>query len=402
MWSGWANRPGRSRELVGWIILMLGAGALQLPALGRMATHGVDIVQFELMRTTAQAVRLTQALGVDGLDAVRQQLYIDFVYLVLYGIVLSGACVLLAARAARRGHPVLAAAGESFAVLAVIAAACDAAENIALLAVTFGHTAQPWPGTASAFAATKFILIVLTLVFLLVGVALSARNRNRHGDGDASAFADAGPDSAMDAGPDEDAGPLATASDGPPPTIGENRQPGWRTKWYNLGEALYNNLVTYIPSHNLRAGVLRLFGAKVGRQCTFMRGTTVFGIESLDVGDEVVIGFRCVLHARGGLTIGSNVILSSDVHFIPGHHDINSADFQGYVFPVVIEPYAWVTSRSTIMAPAHIGRGAVVSACSLVRGDVEAMTVVAGTPAKVIGQRTGELTYPTVFRPLFY
>ena len=388
MWSGWANRPGRSRELVGWIILMLGAGALQLPALGRMATHGVDIVQFELMRTTAEAVRLTQVLGVDGLAAVRQQLYIDFVYLVLYGIVLSGACVLLAARAARRGHPALAAAGESFAVLAVIAAACDAAENIALLAVTFGHTAQPWPGTASAFAATKFILIVLTLAFLLIGVALTARNRNHNGDGDASTFVDAAP--------------LATASDGPPPTIGENRQPGWRTKWYNLGEALYNNLVTYIPSHNLRTGVLRLFGAKVGRQCTFMRGTTVFGIESLDVGDEVVIGFRCVLHARGGLTIGSNVILSSDVHFIPGHHDINSADFQGYVFPVVIEPYAWVTSRSTIMAPAHIGRGAVVSACSLVRGDVEAMTVVAGTPAKVIGQRTGELTYPTVFRPLFH
>jgi len=182
MWSGWANRSGRGRELVGWIILVLGAGALQLPALGRMAIHGVDIVQFELMRTSAEAVRLTQLLGSDGLAAARQQLYLDFAYLVLYGIALSGGCALLAARAARRGHPAIAAAGGAFAVLAVIAAACDAAENVALLAVTFGHTAQPWPGTASAFAATKFILLAVTLVFLVIGVLASLSDKARQNE----------------------------------------------------------------------------------------------------------------------------------------------------------------------------------------------------------------------------
>jgi len=182
MWSGWVNRPGRSRELVGWIILMLGAGALQLPALGRMAAHDVDIVRFELMRTTTQAVRFSGMLGADGLAAARQQLYLDFVYLVLYGIVLSGGCALLAARAARRGHPAIAGAGGAFAVLAVVAAACDAAENLALLAVTFGHTAQPWPGTASAFAASKFILLALTLAFVLIGVLATLTDKTHQTD----------------------------------------------------------------------------------------------------------------------------------------------------------------------------------------------------------------------------
>lgn len=182
MWSGWVNRPSRGRELVGWIILVFGAGALQLPALGRLAIHGVDIVQFELMRTTNEAVRLSGMLGSDGLAAARQQLYLDFPYLVLYGIALSGGCALLAARAARRGHPAIAAAGGAFAVLAVLAAACDAAENVALLAVTFGHTAQPWPGTASAFAATKFILLALTLVFLIVGVLSTLTDKTRQNE----------------------------------------------------------------------------------------------------------------------------------------------------------------------------------------------------------------------------
>ena len=180
MWSGWVNRPGRSRgrELVGWIILTLGVGALQLPALGRMAARGVDIVQFELMRTSDEAVRLSVMLSVDGLAAARQQLYIDYAFLILYGIVLVSACALLAARAARRGHPAIAAAAGAFAVLAVVAAACDAAENIALLAVTFGHTDQPWPGTASAFAATKFLLLAVTLLFLAVGFVASLTDRS--------------------------------------------------------------------------------------------------------------------------------------------------------------------------------------------------------------------------------
>jgi hypothetical protein len=178
MWSGWANRAGRGRELAGWIILVLGVGALQLPALGRMAVHGVDIVQFELMWTSSEAVRLTALLGADGLAAARQQLYLDFAYLVLYGIAISGACALVGARAARRGHPALAEAGQAFAVVALAAAACDFAENSALLAVTFGHTAQPWPGAASAFAASKFLLLAVALLYIAVGLLATLSNRS--------------------------------------------------------------------------------------------------------------------------------------------------------------------------------------------------------------------------------
>jgi putative colanic acid biosynthesis acetyltransferase WcaF len=185
-------------------------------------------------------------------------------------------------------------------------------------------------------------------------------------------------------------------------TLGESGATGLRAKWYHLGEALYNNVITFVPSHNARTGALRLFGATIGRNCSFMRGTTVAGIESLVVGDDVVVAFRCVLDARGGLTIGSNVIISSDVHFVPGHHDINDPEFRGYVFPTVVEPYAWIAVRCTVIAPVHIGQGAVVSACSLVRDDIPDMGVVAGSPAKSIGTRTGELAYRTVYRPLFH
>lgn len=166
-------RPGR--ELLGWFILFLGVGALQLPALGRMAMHDVSIMEFELMWTPVEALRRLAMLGPDGISAARQQLFVDFGYLVVYGILLWKACRLLGARAARRGAGGIAKLAPTFAWMAVVAAVCDAVENVGLLLVTYGHTGQPWPALASGYASAKFILLGLVALFLLVGLLATLR-----------------------------------------------------------------------------------------------------------------------------------------------------------------------------------------------------------------------------------
>ena len=165
------TRPGQGRELLGWFIVFLGAGAVQLPALGRMAMQDVDIMEFELMWTSTEAMRLLAMLGPDGTSAARQQLFIDFGYLVIYGVLLWKACRLLGARAARRGPTWVAKLAPTFAWTAVIAAVCDAVENVGLLVITYGNTGQPWPALASGYAAAKFILLGVTVLFLMVGLS---------------------------------------------------------------------------------------------------------------------------------------------------------------------------------------------------------------------------------------
>jgi putative colanic acid biosynthesis acetyltransferase WcaF len=175
-----------------------------------------------------------------------------------------------------------------------------------------------------------------------------------------------------------------------------------RRIWRHLGVVSYNSVLTYFPSHTVRILGLRLWGAKVGKDCSLLRGTQVLGIEHLTIGDAVSIGFRCVLDARGGLTIGSNVVIASDTHLVSAFHDIHSPDFAAILRPIVIEDFVWLAVRVTVLCGVTIGRGAVASACSLVKDDVPAMDVVAGVPAVSVGTRRSTLDYRPVFRPLLY
>ena len=57
------------------------------------------------------------------------------------------------------------------------------------------------------------------------------------------------------------------------------------------------------------------------------------------------------------------------------------------VDPVVIEPDCWLGFGSSILPGTRLGRGSIVAARSVVRGDVAPYTTVAGNPAVPVGQR---------------
>jgi acetyltransferase-like isoleucine patch superfamily enzyme len=168
-----------------------------------------------------------------------------------------------------------------------------------------------------------------------------------------------------------------------------------------IGQLLFNMFITYIPSHTIRLGYLRLFGATIGKGSSIMRGTTILDIEFLTLSENSTIGNRCLLDSRAGLYIGKNVTIASDVHILGGGHDINHPDFLPVPIPTVIEDYVWIASRAMVL-PSHIHRGAVVAAHALVIRDVGELEVVGGVPAKLITKRNPDaLQYTVDFRPLF-
>ncbi len=124
--------------------------------------------------------------------------------------------------------------------------------------------------------------------------------------------------------------------------------------------------------------------------------------KNIKIGDYCFINKYTLLDGRGGkLTIGNNVDIAQEVNIWTLSHDPHD-DFHGvWGKEVIIEDYAWIASRVTIMPGIHIGRGAVVAAGSIVTKDVPAMAIVAGSPAKIVGERKSNLQYRLDWQPWF-
>jgi len=170
-----------------------------------------------------------------------------------------------------------------------------------------------------------------------------------------------------------------------------------------------NHIVAHIPLFAVRLLWYRtVVGMELGRDvaifmdvyCYFYRP---FGRNpgKVTVGDGTVINRRCLLDLRGGITLGCNVSLSPEVMLITSGHLKDDPAFGVRDRPIVIEDYAWIGSRATVLPGVTIGKGAVVAAGAVVTRSVAPYDVVGGVPAKKIGERSRELSYSLRFRPWF-
>ena len=167
---------------------------------------------------------------------------------------------------------------------------------------------------------------------------------------------------------------------------------------------------------NLRNAALIRFGKGV----TLERGVIIDGLSrnGIELADNVMIGPYSVIragmlsHLGAGLrmganssvdaysiigaaalvTIGENVIMGQHIAFHAENHNYERVDIpikqQGTQRKgIVIDDDCWVGSNTTFLDGARVGRGCVIGAGSLVRGDVPPYSVIVGVPARVLRSR---------------
>ncbi len=87
--------------------------------------------------------------------------------------------------------------------------------------------------------------------------------------------------------------------------------------------------------------------------------------------------------SAGGITIEDEAMVAANVQLISNNHDLEERMIITCK-PVRICRRAWIGAGSTILPGVTVGENAVVGAGSIVTKDVEADTIVAGNPARVI------------------
>lgn len=160
-------------------------------------------------------------------------------------------------------------------------------------------------------------------------------------------------------------------------------------------------IIMWIPCHPLRRLTCKLLMKRFDGTSSIRRNVDLRSPYRISIGKYCNINKRTVLDGRGGITIGDCVDIAQDVNIWTEQHDYNSADYKASSAPVVIEDYVWIATRATVLPGVTIGRGAVVATGAVVTKDVPPLAIVAGVPAKVMGQRENNMNYKLGTRPWF-
>lgn len=128
-------------------------------------------------------------------------------------------------------------------------------------------------------------------------------------------------------------------------------------------------------------------------------GSTVKLVDkkTIDIKDGVWIGHYCLLDGIGGIKIDKGVNIAShsciythssqDAIRLMGERfiDIPANERLGYIIePVEIGEYTFIGTSCVILAGTKIGKGCIIGAGSVVKGNFPDYSVVVGNPAKIV------------------
>lgn len=134
--------------------------------------------------------------------------------------------------------------------------------------------------------------------------------------------------------------------------------------------------------HFLRCGLLRLFGAKIGKGVV-IRPTARFTYPwKVSIGEYSWIGDDVVLYSLDRIDIGAHCVISQECYLCTGSHDIHDVHFRLMTAPIAIGNGAWVATDCFIAPGVQIGANSVIGARSSVYKNVPSGQVAWGSPCK--------------------
>lgn len=132
-----------------------------------------------------------------------------------------------------------------------------------------------------------------------------------------------------------------------------------------------------------------LFVGGLGVECHILTPMYINIAKNLHIGKNVSIGpyFKCM--SAGNIFIDDDVQIAMGVSIITNNHDVYDRPVLT-IKDVHIQKNVWIGANTIILPGIRIGENAIVGAGSVVTHDVEANTMVAGNPAKLLRKLDAE------------
>ena len=139
------------------------------------------------------------------------------------------------------------------------------------------------------------------------------------------------------------------------------------SSWIACSDPKFNSLGVFqkVTIKAIRPNSKIKIGNNVG-----MSGVSISCLNQINIGNNTLLGSGCV-------------ITDNDAHGI--HPDLRNSPDHISTSPVVVGENVFIGARAIVLKGVSIGNGAVIGAGAVVTRDVEAMSIVAGNPAKKVG-----------------
>lgn len=167
--------------------------------------------------------------------------------------------------------------------------------------------------------------------------------------------------------------------------------------WYKPGGTLFKRAFWYMinkwffasvfPFYGPKRFLLRLFGAKVGKNVVIKPRVNIKYPWHLQVGDNVWIGELVWIDNLAKVTLHQNTCISQGAMLLCGNHNYKKSSFDLIVLPITIEEGAWVGAQAVVCPGVKIGSHSLLTVGSIATKSLEPFGIYQGNPAQKIKER---------------
>jgi len=158
-----------------------------------------------------------------------------------------------------------------------------------------------------------------------------------------------------------------------------------RLLWLFVNAVIFKT--SLLPVSGFKVFLLRLFGARIGKNVTIKPCVNIKYPWFLTIGDQTWIGEKVWIDNLVMVTIGSNACLSQGAILLTGSHNYKKPAFDLITGSIILEDGVWIGAYAIVNHGITIGSHAVLTAGSVATKNLEAYSIYQGNPAVKVRNR---------------
>ncbi len=147
---------------------------------------------------------------------------------------------------------------------------------------------------------------------------------------------------------------------------------------------------SFFHFYSLKVGILRCFGATVGRNVVIKPYVNIKYPWNIVIGNDVWIGEEVWIDSLDKVIIGNDVCISQGALLLCGNHNYHKTSFDLMVGKIILEDGVWIGAKSVVCANVICHSHSVLGVLGVATRNLEQYTIYRGNPAEPVKKRTVE------------